>query len=145
MMEIEFSRRAQRDLFGLMVYLHENRGMEVAHRVEAEVTKAIALISVHPQLGVVLQEEGVQSRFVVNAHMSLIYEVLEGTVYILAIWQHVQRPESGWTVEESPAALSALPQTRYLRCENPSYGRCRHYHGLQIGPACDATGSRCAA
>lgn len=129
----------------LMLYLHDRWGSAVARQVESDVAKAMEQVGAYPGIGASIYGGSTGKRLVVNAHLSLIYEVRDEVVHILAIWQHVQRPEHGWTVEESQQALSALPQTRYLRSENPSYGRRRHYHGFQVGLARDATGSRCAA
>jgi len=89
--KIEWSSQAKTDLSNILEFFYIRNGSKTySKKLNLKIRKAIRLLSKHPLLGIQSDIENI--RALVEGDYAIFYQLTEGTIRIITIWDCRQNP-----------------------------------------------------
>lgn len=95
MIKVELSTYAQKDLLAIEEFLIENWSVEILMEFYNKFDKAIEII-ISGKVKFAAYEDTVYSKFLVTKHNTIIFKIMNETLYILRVIQNFQNPEDNY-------------------------------------------------
>lgn len=99
MKRVRLSRDAQRELHEIVAWLRKHRTEQLAQATLNELLSAVARIAKFPEAWGQLENSPYRARRLPKLRYSIIYEVTEHDIHVLA-FAHMSREENYWRVRD---------------------------------------------